>query len=119
MAKPPLLAKPRLGDVLYLYLVVSNKALSALLVKEKEKLQKIIYYVSKVLHGAELNYSTIKKIVLAMITTSRKLQPYSQAHTIKILIDQPLRNVIHIPRASGRLIKWAIELGEFNIKYKP
>ena len=42
-----------------------------------------------------------------MITSSRKLRPYSHTHTI------------HSPKASGRLIKWAIELGEFNIKYKP
>ena len=54
-----------------------------------------------------------------MITTSRKLRPYFQAHTIEVLTDQLLRNVIHSPRASGRLIKWAIELGEFDIKYKP
>ena len=54
-----------------------------------------------------------------MITTSRKLRPYFQAHTIEGLMDQPLRNVIHNLRASGRLIKWAIELGEFDINYKP
>ena len=26
---------------------------------------------------------------------------------------------MHSPKASGRLVKWAIELGEFDIKYKP
>ena len=119
MATPPLLAKPSQGEVLYLYLAVSDKALSAVLVKQEDKVQKPIYYVSKVLHGAELNYSTIEKFALAMITASRKLRPYFQAHTIEVLTDQPLRNVIHSPRASGRLIKWAIELGEFDIKYKP
>ena len=35
------------------------------------------------------------------------------------MTDQPLRNVIHSPKASRRLIKWAIELGEFDIRYKP
>ncbi|XP_074374382.1 uncharacterized protein LOC141714784 [Apium graveolens] len=33
-------------------------------------------------------------------------------------MDQPLRNIFHSPKASGRLIKWEIELGEFDIKYK-
>ncbi|WOG87665.1 hypothetical protein DCAR_0206896 [Daucus carota subsp. sativus] len=73
----------------------------------------------KVLHGAELNYSVIEKFALAMITASRKLRPYFQSHKIEVLTDQPLRNVIHSPKASGRLIKWAIELGEFDIRYKP
>ncbi|XP_074323318.1 uncharacterized protein LOC141660250 [Apium graveolens] len=50
---------------------------------------------------------------------SRKLCPYFQAHKIEVLTNQPLRNIIHGPKASGRLIKWAIELGEFHIKYKP
>ncbi|XP_074377935.1 uncharacterized protein LOC141719453 [Apium graveolens] len=35
------------------------------------------------------------------------------------MTDQPLRNILHSPKASGWLIKWAIELGEFDIKYKP
>ena len=118
MATPPLLSKPSQGEVLYLYLAVSDKALSAVLVKQEDKVQKPIYYVNKVLHGAELNYSAIEKFALAMIIASRKLRPYFQAHTIEILTDQPLRNVIHSPRASGRLIKWEIERGEFEIKYK-
>ncbi|XP_074323147.1 uncharacterized protein LOC141660084 [Apium graveolens] len=35
------------------------------------------------------------------------------------MANQPLRNILHSPKASGRLIIWAIELGEFDIKYKP
>ena len=119
MAEPPLLAKPSADEVLYLYMAVSDKAISAVLVKEEERVQKPVYYVSKTLHGAELNYSAIEKFALAMITASRKLRPYFQAHKIEVLTDQPLRNIMHSPKASGRLIKWAIELGEFDIKYKP
>ncbi|XP_074373822.1 uncharacterized protein LOC141714189 [Apium graveolens] len=61
----------------------------------------------------------MEKFALALITASRKLRPYFQAHKIEILTDQPLKNIFHSPKASGRLIKWAIELGEFDIKYKP
>ena len=66
-----------------------------------------------------MNYSVIEKFALAMITASRKLRPYFQAHQIEVLTDQPLRNIMHSPKASGRLIKWAVELGKFDIKYKP
>ena len=90
-----------------------------MLVKNEAKVQKPVYYVSKVLHGAGINYSVIEKFALALITASRKLRPYFQAHKIEVLIDQPLRIIIHSPKASGRLIKWAIELGEFNIQFKP
>ncbi|XP_077219631.1 uncharacterized protein LOC143853785 [Tasmannia lanceolata] len=50
---------------------------------------------------------------------ARKLRPYFQAHTIKVLIDQPLRQVLHRPNISGRLVKWAMELSEFDIQYVP
>ena len=119
MSEAPLLAKPNPEEVLYLYLVVSEQALSAVLVKEEKKIQKPVYYVSKVLHGAELNYSVIEKFALALITASRKLRPYFQSHKIVVLTDQPLRSILHSPKTSGRLIKWAVELGEFDIAYKP
>ncbi|XP_077232665.1 uncharacterized protein LOC143870036 [Tasmannia lanceolata] len=43
----------------------------------------------------------------------------SKAHTIKVLTDQPLRQVLHRPDISGRLVKWAVELSEFDIQYAP
>ena len=118
MSEAPLLAKPKPGEVLYLYMVVSNTALGAVLVRKESKIQKSIYYVSKILHGAELNYSLIEKFTLALIMASRKLRPYIQAHKIELLTNQPLRNILHSHKASERLIKWAIEIGEFDIKYK-
>ncbi|XP_077251809.1 uncharacterized protein LOC143891039 [Tasmannia lanceolata] len=50
---------------------------------------------------------------------ARKLRPYFQAHTIKVLTDQQLRQVLHKPDTSGRLVKWAVELSEFDIRYMP
>ncbi|XP_074362423.1 uncharacterized protein LOC141702692 [Apium graveolens] len=114
-----LLAEPSPDDTLYLYLAVFEQAVSAVLIKEEQKLQKHVYNVRKVVHGAELNYYTIEKFTLVLITTSRKLRPYFQAHKIKVLMYQTLRNILHSPKAGGRLIKWAIELGEFYIKYQP
>ncbi|CAL8993374.1 unnamed protein product [Prunus brigantina] len=43
----------------------------------------------------------------------------SSAHSINVLTNQPLRQVLQKPETSGRLIKWAIELGEFDISYHP
>ena len=119
MAEPPLLLNPVDDETLYVYLAVSEQALSAVLVREDGKVQKPVYYVCKVLHGVDLNYSLIEKFAMTMIITSRKLRPYFQSHKIEVLTDQPLSNVIHSPKASGRLIKWAFELGEFDIRYKP
>ncbi|CAL9030056.1 unnamed protein product, partial [Prunus brigantina] len=45
--------------------------------------------------------------------------PKALPHTIHVLTNHPLRQVLQKPETSGRLVKWAIELGEFDIHYKP
>ena len=61
----------------------------------------------------------MEKLILALLTTSRKLQPYFQAHTVEVPTEYPMKQILHKPETSGRLIKWAIELSEFDIRYKP
>ena len=60
----------------------------------------------------------MEKLVLALVTTARKLRPYFQAHTIEVPTEYPMKQVLHKLETSGRLMKWAIELSEFDIRYK-
>ena len=60
----------------------------------------------------------MEKLILALVTTAIRLQPYFQAHTIEIPIEHPMKRILHKPETSGRLIKWAIKLNEFDIRYK-
>ena len=59
------------------------------------------------------------KLILALVTVAGKLRPYFQAHTIEISTEYPMKEVLHKPKTSRRLMKWAIELSEFDIRYKP
>ena len=61
----------------------------------------------------------MEKLILALVTTSRKLRPYFQDYTVKVPTEYSIRQVLHKQETSGRLIKWAIELSEFDIRYKP
>ena len=61
----------------------------------------------------------MEKLILALVTAARKLHPYFQAHTIEVLTEYPMKQVLHKPEVSGRLMKWAIELSEFDIRYRP
>ncbi|KAL2251473.1 UNVERIFIED_CONTAM: Retrovirus-related Pol polyprotein from transposon [Sesamum indicum] len=114
---PPLLANPRPGDILYLYLAVSEHAVSSVLVREENRVQNLVYYVSKMLQGAELRYSLVEKFVLALVTSARRLRPYFQSHKIIVLTNQPLKSILSRPEVSGRLVKWVVELGEHDIEY--
>ena len=61
----------------------------------------------------------MEKLILALVTVARKLRPYFQAHTIEVPTEYPMKQVLHKPETSGRLMKWVIELSEFDIRYKP
>ena len=60
----------------------------------------------------------MEKLVLALVTTARRLRLYFQAHTIEIHAEHTMKKILHKPETSGRLVKWAIELSEFDIRYK-
>ncbi|GKV48237.1 hypothetical protein SLEP1_g55063 [Rubroshorea leprosula] len=92
LSSPPLLTKAVDGEILYLYLGISDEAISSVLLRKEAKQQKPIYYISSVLHGAELRYPIAEKAALAVI--------------------------LQKPECSGRLIKWAVELGEFEITFQ-
>ena len=61
----------------------------------------------------------MEKLVLALVITARRLWPYFQAHTIEIPTEHPMKQILHKPETSGRLVRWAIELSEFDIRFKP
>ncbi|KAK3024809.1 hypothetical protein RJ639_044119 [Escallonia herrerae] len=104
LSSPPLLTKPVTGEDLFLYLSISEVAVSTVLIREEEGKQRPVYYISKVLQDVETRYPRIDKVALALVTSARKLRPYFQSHTIVVLTDQPLGKVLQNPDASGRLV---------------
>ena len=46
LSNPPFLSPSKEGENLYLYLVVSTTSMSATLIREKDKRQLLVYYVS-------------------------------------------------------------------------
>ncbi|KAL2226421.1 UNVERIFIED_CONTAM: hypothetical protein Sindi_2000800 [Sesamum indicum] len=61
----------------------------------------------------------MEKLALALVITARKLRPYFQSHKIVVLTNHPLKHVMSRPKASGRLIKRAVKLGQYDIEYQP
>ena len=67
--------------------------------------------MSKRLLDVETRYPELDKLALALMVASRKLRSYFHACPIKVLTNYPLRQVLQKLEFSGRLLKWAIELG--------
>ncbi|KAJ8478335.1 hypothetical protein OPV22_022062 [Ensete ventricosum] len=115
----PRLASVKDGEPLGLYLAASNLAVSSVLVTLDKIGERPVYYTSHVLAGPELRYAPIERIALALILASRKLRPYFQTHPIKVITDKPLRQILSKFDVAGRMLKWSVELGEFDIEYEP
>ena len=116
LTESPILVSPEAGNTLYLYLAASDIAVSAALFKEcgDAKLRPV-FFVSKSLTDAEIKYTHLERVALALRTAAQKLRPYFQAHPVVVLTDLPLRGMIHKPDMSGRMARWAMELSEYGI----
>ncbi|XP_057790905.1 uncharacterized protein LOC131007998 [Salvia miltiorrhiza] len=119
LAELPTLTKPIPGEVLYLYIAVGEESVSSVLIREAGSHQKPVYFVSRVIQGPELNYSEIEKDALAVMVTARKLRPYFLSHRVVVRTALPFRQVLGRPDLSGRMVKWAVELGEYDENYEP
>jgi hypothetical protein len=97
----PTLSSPDQGQPLILYVSVMHSAISRALVVEKQitrddkivKQQFLVSFVSEVLTGSKKYYSQKEKICYVVIMSARKLQHYFEAHTIKVLTNQPLNDI--------------------------
>jgi ribonuclease HI len=54
-----------------------------------------------------------------VLITSRKLRHHFQEYSISVVTDYPLGDILRNQDATGRISKWAVELGTLNIDFKP
>uniref|UniRef100_A0A803LSR7 Reverse transcriptase RNase H-like domain-containing protein n=2 Tax=Chenopodium quinoa TaxID=63459 RepID=A0A803LSR7_CHEQI len=98
---PPLLSKTADGKSLQLYLAVSTQAVSAVLAREAESQQLPVYYISKTLLSVETRYSSLEKLVLALVVASRKIRHYFETHPIVVKTNYSVKVVLRRPELTG------------------
>jgi hypothetical protein len=59
-----------------------------------------------------------RKLLYAILITSRKLHQYLDEYQISVVADFPLADILHNRDATGRISKWAMELGALSIDFK-
>ena len=75
LSSPPILVSPSEGELLTLYLVVSDFSTSAILIRDKDRVQHPVYYCSRAMRGAEERYPMMEKLISALVTAAQKLRP--------------------------------------------
>ncbi|GJS35608.1 reverse transcriptase domain-containing protein [Tanacetum coccineum] len=119
IAELPMLTAPKEKEELIMYLAAAKEAISAVLMTERGGKQLPVYFVSRALRGPEINYTPMEKLVLALLSASRRLKRYFQAHTIVVITDQPIKQLLLKSEISGRMLKWKFELEGYDIQYRP
>ena len=113
------MSSPVVDEVLFAYLAVALHAISLVLIRVDNGVQQLVYYVSKSLNEAEVRYLPLKKAILAVVHTTRKLPHYFQVHTVVVLTQLPLKSMLGSADYTRRVAKWGTILGAFDIKYMP
>jgi hypothetical protein len=86
-------------------------ALGAVLGQRVDKVPHAIYYASRTLNDAQLNYSTIEKELLAIIFALEKFRSYLIGSKVIIFTDHAaLRYLFANKDAKPRLIRWVLLL---------
>ena len=119
LSHSPIISSPLVDEVLFSYLAVASHAISLVLIRVDNGIQRLVYYVSKSLNEAEVRYLPLEKVILAVVHATRKLPHYFQAHTVVVLTQLPLKSVLRNADYTGRVAKWGTILGAFDIKYMP
>ncbi|KAG9453529.1 hypothetical protein H6P81_006433 [Aristolochia fimbriata] len=85
---------------------------------DEDNKEHYLYYLSRTLVGAELNYTLIEKTCIALIFVIQKLRHYLLAYSINLISRaDPLKYIMSRPLLSGQLAKWALLLSEFEINF--
>lgn len=92
--------------------------MSAILTRIEETRHAPVYYISKCLVPIEERFSLMEKFGLALVMAARKLRPYPQSHPIVVVIEHPIKTVLHRSELSSRMVKWVVELSEHDITFR-
>ncbi|CAN6583725.1 unnamed protein product [Malus baccata var. baccata] len=97
----------------------SDYALGAVLGQRKDKRPHVIYYASRTLNDAQLNYSTTEKELLAVVFALDKFRSYLIGTKVIGFTDHAaLKYLLTKMEAKPRLIRWILLLQEFDIEIR-
>ena len=95
----------------------SNFVVGAVLGQKEGRASYVIYYASRTLDGAQCNYSTTEKELLAIVFALEKFRSYLLGTKVIIYSDHAaLKYLLNKKEAKPRLIRWILLLQEFNLE---
>ena len=119
LVSAPIIVPPDWSLPFELMCDASDYALGAVLGQRRDKRPHVIYYASRTLNDAQLNYSTTEKELLAVVFALDKFRSYLIGTKVIVYSDHAaLRYLLTKKEAKPRLIRWILLLQEFDIEIR-
>nr|GEV10017.1 hypothetical protein [Tanacetum cinerariifolium] len=83
----------------------------------KKQATSAVHYVNRPLQGIKICYTPTKKVVLALVYTTRYLRKVFRTYANKVVTNYPLEQTLRNLGISRWLALWAIELKKYQISY--
>ena len=97
----------------------SDYAVGSVLGQKKVKRMHVIYYASKTLDAAQINYTTTKKELLAVVFAFDKFRSYLVGSKVNVYTDHATIPYLMLKKdVKPRLIRWILLLQEFNLEIR-
>lgn len=97
----------------------SDYAVGAVLGQRRNRIFRAIYYASKTLNDAQINYTTTEKELLAVVFAFDKFRSYLIGTKVIVYTDHAaIRYLIEKKDAKSRLIRWVLLLQEFDLEIR-
>ena len=97
----------------------SDYAIGSVLGQKRERIFQVIYYESRTLNDAQLNYATTEKELLAIVFAFDKFRPYLIGNKVVVHTNHfSIKYLMTKKDAKPRLIRWVLLLQEFDLEIK-
>ena len=97
----------------------SDYAIGAVLGQKRERIFQVIYFASRTLNDAQLNYATTEKELLAIVFAFEKFRPYLISNKVVFHTNHSaIKYLMTKKDTKPRLIQWVLFLQEFDLETK-
>jgi hypothetical protein len=115
----PIIQSPDWSQPFEIMCDTSDYAVGAMLGQRKDGKVQTIYYASKTLNGAQLNYATTKKELLAVVFAFEKFRSYIVNSKVIVYTDHvAIKYLLSKKDAKPKLIRWILLLQEFDVEIR-
>jgi hypothetical protein len=117
LVSAPIIQPPDWNQPFEIMCDASDYVVGAVLGQRKEGRVHAVYYASKTLNEAQINYSTMEKELLVMVFTFEKFRSYIVNSMVIVYTDhEVIKYLLAKKDAKPRLIRWILLLQEFDVE---